>query len=128
MLIPEPKPFEEPDSSHPLWNDEECHLLGDDRVVVFGVKQAQHITKALHIQCLPQDIQAAIESTQLSQTTELNIKNAILNAHLFDAEQKKLAKEKNPDKPMWVFKRKLGITDQRRKYGLISFRSPASIH
>lgn len=115
ILIPEPKPIEKIDNTHPLWNDEQCHLLGDDRVVVYGLEQAQHITKALHIQCLPQKIQSAIEAIEFTKSTDRNIKNAILNAHLFDAEQKPLPKRKNPEKPMWNYKRDYGITPTRKK-------------
>lgn len=110
-----PKPIEKIDITNPLWNDEECHILGDDRVVIYGLAQAQHITKALHIQCLPQNIQSVVESTEFTPTTDRNIKNAILNAHVFDAEQEKLVKKKNPEKPMWVYKRDYGITDSRKK-------------
>jgi len=36
-----------------------------------------------------------------------------LNSHLFDAEQQKLPKRKDPERPAWNFPRDYGITDRR---------------
>lgn len=44
-----------------------------------------------------------------------NVKKAILSANVFDCEQKKLPKIKDPQRPAYNFPRILGITDRRRK-------------
>lgn len=44
----------------------------------------------------------------------MQFKQSVMDAHLFDAHQEKLAKKKHPTKLMWVFKRDYGITDQRK--------------
>lgn len=43
------------------------------------------------------------------------VKKAILSANVFDCEQKKLPKIKDPVRPAYNFPRILGITDARRK-------------
>lgn len=43
------------------------------------------------------------------------MKRSILQAHLFDSHQEKLAIRKHPEKKMWVYPRDYGITDQRKK-------------
>lgn len=115
-LLPPRKEVQIIDATHPLWNDRKCHIFGDTNVPIIGMPQAQLLTKTVCVEGLPEKLQASIDSVEISRTTDKNMKNAILAAHLFDAEQQKLEKLKDPARPAWVFPRKYGITRQRKKY------------
>lgn len=79
------------------------------------MKQAEVLTKTLVINELPDNIQKSIEAVKISPETDVQLKNSILQAHLFDAHQEKLVRDKHPEKKMWVYALKYGITDQRKK-------------
>lgn len=64
---------------------------------------------------LPENLQKRVNNIEITETTDIQLKNSILQAHLYDAHQEKLAIKKHPVKLMWVFKRDWGITDQRKK-------------
>lgn len=100
---------------HPWWNSRVCHMFGDRQVLVYGEKQAQVLTKTLLVNELPENIQKLAKNAEISDETDIQLKNSILQAHIFDAHQEKLAIVKNPEKLMWVFPRRYGITDQRKK-------------
>lgn len=106
------RPFDE---THPLFNSEICHVFGDSNVLIYGEKQAQVLTKTLLINELPDNVQKLVETTKIDNNTDIQMKNSILQAHLFDAHQEKLVREKHPTKLMWVFALQYGITDQRKK-------------
>lgn len=93
-------------------------MFGDSNVLIYGQKQAQTLTKTLLVNELPQSIQDLAKNAEISNETEVQFKNSILQAHLFDTHQEKLVKQKHPTKKMWVFPRDYGITDQRKKYNL----------
>lgn len=84
--------------------------------MIYGEKQAQSLTKTLLVNELPENIQKLAKNANISHETEIQMKNSILQAHLFDTHQEKLVIRKNPEKPMWNFPRDYGITDQRKKY------------
>lgn len=98
-----------------MWNSRTCHIFGDKNVLITGKKQAQVLTKTLLVNELPDCLQKLANNVNISNDTEIQIKNSILFAHLFEAHQEKLAKRKHPEKKMWVFPRDYGITDQRKK-------------
>lgn len=100
---------------HPLWNSRTCHIFGDKNVLITGKQQAQVLTKTLLVNELPDRIQQLASNVDISNDTEIQMKNSILFAHLFEAHQEKLVKKKHPEKKMWVFPRDYGITDQRKK-------------
>lgn len=100
---------------HPLWNSRTCHIFGDKNVLITGKKQAQVLTKTLLVNELPDRVQELASNINITNDTEVQMKNSILFAHLFEAHQEKLAKKKHPEKKMWVFPRDYGITDQRKK-------------
>lgn len=102
--------------SHPWWNSRICHLFGDKNVLIYGKKQAQVLTKSLSVNEMPENVQKLAKNAKITQETEIQMKNSILQAHLFDAHQEKLTKRKHPEKKMWVYPRDYGITDQRKKY------------
>lgn len=64
---------------------------------------------------LPDSIQKSADNLHITKETEIQMKNSILFAHLFEAHQEKLVKRKHPEKKMWVYPRDYGITDQRKK-------------
>ncbi|XP_031620304.1 39S ribosomal protein L37, mitochondrial [Contarinia nasturtii] len=105
--------------NHPFWNSRVCHMFGDNNVLICGEKQAQVLTKTLLVNELPDTIQKLAKNVEISEETEIRVKNSILHAHLFDAHQEKLAVRKNPEKPMWVFPREWGITDYRKNRYII---------
>lgn len=79
-----------------------------------GVQQAQVLTKTLCVDRLPTKIEELVENSIIPEASEASIRNAILTANVFDAEQKKLAIRKDPNRPAFVFARDYGITDARR--------------
>lgn len=111
-------PFDqlEPNEQHPCWNYKVAHIFGDKNVLICGKKQAQVLTKTLVVPELPENLQNRIDNVNISTDTETQIKNSLLQAHLYDAHQEKLQKKKHPMKLMWVGARDWGITDQRKKY------------
>lgn len=116
--LKEKVPFDqlELNEKHPWWNDKVAHIFGDKNVLIYGKKQAQVLTKTLVVPELPENLQNRIDNVKISTETETQIKNSILQAHLYDAHQEKLQKKKHPVKLMWVYARDWGITDQRKKY------------
>lgn len=100
---------------HPLWNSRICHIFGDKNVLITGKNQAQVLTKTLLVNELPDRVQRLANNVKISNDTEIQVKNSILFAHLFETHQEKLAKKKHPEKKMWVYARDYGITDQRKK-------------
>lgn len=115
----EPKSiFEHPrNETHPWWNSRICHIFGDSNVLIYGQNQAQVLTKTLQVDELPQNIQNVSKNVNISNEVDIQLKNSILQAHLFDTHQEKLVVKKHPVKKMWVYPRDFGITDQRKKYG-----------
>lgn len=103
------------DENHPLYKSKECHTFGDSNVLVEGVAQAQNLTKTLITEKLPAKLQELADSVEVSPDTDLYMKNAIINAHLFDAEQVKLPIKKLPERPAYVLPRTYGISLQRKK-------------
>lgn len=87
--------------------------------MIYGEKQAQVLTKTLLVNELPDNVQKLAKNAEISKETEIQVKNSILHAHLFDAHQEKLAKRKNPENPMWNYARDWGITDKRKKYSIM---------
>lgn len=84
-------------------------------MLIYGQKQAQTLTKTLLVNELPENIQKLAKDAEITNETDTQLKNSILQAHLFDAHQEKLAVLKDPERPMWVYPRLWGITDLRKK-------------
>lgn len=77
-----------------------------------GLNQAKVITKSVELQeGLPDKLVIGNSSVELDR----RVKKIILNSHLFDAEQQKLPKRKDPERPAWNFPRDYGVTDHRVK-------------
>lgn len=103
------------DESHQLWKEQKCHTYGDTNVLLEGLQQAQVITKTVAINGLPPNVEQLLDSTKIPATTETFVQNAILTSHVFDAQQVKTAKLKDPNRPAFVLPRVYGITDFRKK-------------
>lgn len=103
------------DESHPHYNEKVCHILGDQQVLIFGKRQAQVLTNTLTYTGLPEHVTDAVRSIEITPDIELQFKQSIMDAHLYDAHQEKLVKKKHPTRLMFVFKRDYGITDDRKR-------------
>ncbi|XP_013184709.2 large ribosomal subunit protein mL37 [Amyelois transitella] len=110
-------PFEQPaplDENHPDYKDRPCYTLKHNNLLLEGLSQAQVLTKTIVAENrLPQRIEELAEVSAPKAVHE-NVKKAILSANVFDCEQKKLPKIRDPERPAYTFPRILGITDKRR--------------
>lgn len=100
------------DETHPDWHDDPILQFKDDHVLVAGLDQAKVITRSVELQeglpnnNLLKDIPKEVNSLA---------KQIIQNSHMFDAEQQKLPKIKDPKRPYHGLPRIYGITQNRRK-------------
>lgn len=99
------------DRTHPNWNDRICYTLRDDNVLLESLAQAKVITNTVEVkEGLPQ----SIDLNQSIKGINRRVKDIILSSHLFDAEQKKLPKIKDPLRPAFNFPRVYGITQEKK--------------
>lgn len=109
--------YEEPlplDTNHPNYKERPCYALKHTSVLLEGISQAQVITKTIIAENkLPSKIEELAE-LEIPNMIHDGVKKAILSANIFDCEQKKLPKIKDPVRPAYNFPRILGITDRRR--------------
>lgn len=102
------------DENHPDYKEQPCYTLRSTNVLLEGMAQAQVLTKTIVAENkLPPNIEELARMPAPSAIHE-SIKKAILSANVFDCEQKKLPKIKDPERPAFNFPRILGITDRRR--------------
>ncbi|CAB3249153.1 unnamed protein product [Arctia plantaginis] len=102
------------DENHPDYKQRPCYTLKNTNVLLQGISQAQVLTKTIIADNrLPPKIEELAEVAAPAAIHE-NIKKAILSANVFDPEQKKLPKIKDPVRPAYNFPRVLGISDRRR--------------
>lgn len=110
--------YEEPlplDENHPNYKAKPCYTLRNTNVLLEGISQAQVLTKTIIAEDkLPPKIEE-LAQVEAPKAIHENVKKAILSANVFDCEQKKLPKIKDPQRPAYNFPRILGITDRRRK-------------
>lgn len=104
------------DETHPLWNTDKCYKYCDSHALIQGMAQAQVLTKTIVVNELPEVIADSVQNMKISTRVDRFAKTAILTANVFDSEQKKLAKIKDPLRPAFNFPRVYGITDTRRWY------------
>lgn len=92
------------------WHERPLLTYEDNNVLLEGLDQAKILTNTV-------EIQAGLPEKYLIQdiSRELNrrIKKVILGSHVFDAEQQKLPKIKNPARPAFNYPRVYGITQER---------------
>ncbi|XP_050354296.1 39S ribosomal protein L37, mitochondrial [Nymphalis io] len=114
-------PYERPlplDENHPDYKERPCFTLKNTNVLLEGISQAQALTKTIIAEdILPQKIEELAEISA-PKAIHRGVKQAILNANVFDCEQKKLPKRKDPLRPAYNFPRTLGISDRRKNLNL----------
>lgn len=94
------------------WHDRICHTYKDDNVLLEGLTQAKFITKTIEPEA---GLSSKFHLKKLGRDVNEKVRKIILTSHLFDAEQQKLPKIKDPERPAWNFPRIYGITERRRK-------------
>lgn len=103
------------DMDHPGYKEKPCYTLKHTNVLLEGISQAQVLTKTIIAEDkLPPKIEE-LAAIPAPKAIHENVKKAILSANVFDCEQKKLPKIKEPERPAYNFPRILGISDKRRK-------------
>lgn len=103
------------DNNHPDYKETPCYTLKENNVLLEGISQAQVLTKTILAEDkLPSKIEELAE-LEIPKSIHDGVKKAILSANIFDCEQKKLPKIKDPARPAYNFPRILGITDKRKK-------------
>lgn len=106
------KPLPTPIEQHPNWHDRICHTYKDNNVLLEGLEQAKVLTKTVQIgEGLPEQLTLKNSSKEIDN----KVKRVIMHSHLFDAEQKKLPKIKDPMRPAFNFPRVYGISESRVK-------------
>lgn len=104
------------DENHPKWKARPCLTYKDDNVLLEGLSQAQVLTNTVVVgEGLPSGVYRLPE---LSREINQLASRAILGAHVFDGEQVKLPKVKDPLRPAFGFRRLYGISDRRVKYDI----------
>ncbi|KAJ8972293.1 hypothetical protein NQ317_018627 [Molorchus minor] len=101
------------DESHPNWHQQPLLSYGDNNVLLEGLPQAKILTKTIEVR---NGLPTKVSLKNLSKDVNNRVQNIILETHTFDAEQKKLPKIKDPNRPAWNFPRVLGITQKRRSF------------
>ncbi|XP_018563370.1 39S ribosomal protein L37, mitochondrial [Anoplophora glabripennis] len=105
------------DKTHPDWHDRPVLSYKDNNVLLEGLTQAKVLTKSVEVkEGLPENI--VLED--IPKDIKKHVKNIILSSCVFDAEQKKLPKIKDPERPAWNFPRFYGITQNRANKLLMS--------
>lgn len=106
-----PKPVEH-DETHPLWKPRVCLTYKDDNVLLEGLNQAKILTNTVQVQ---EGLPERLAFKELKKDFNSLVKNAILSSNVFDAEQKKLPRPKDPLRPAFNFRRPYGISEKRVK-------------
>lgn len=86
-------------------------MLRDDNVLLEGLNQAKIITNTVEVK---EGLPESIDLDQSIKGINRRVKEIILCSHLFDAQQEKLPKIKDPLRPAFNFPRTYGITQQRK--------------
>ncbi|XP_054258974.1 39S ribosomal protein L37, mitochondrial [Macrosteles quadrilineatus] len=109
-----PKPLLK-DENHPMYKEQPCYIHHDGSVLMEGMQQALVLTNTVQLETdkLPEQIEALIDKVKLKDQDSL-VKRCIKTSCLYDAEQKKLAIRKDPERPAWIFPRDYGITETRK--------------
>lgn len=100
------------DETHPLWKSRTCLTYKDDNVLLEGLNQAKVLTNTVQVQ---ENLPEKLAFKEVDKNFDSLVKHAIFSSNVFDAEQKKLPKIKDPLRPSFNFPRVYGITEQRVK-------------
>lgn len=92
------------------WHETPLLTYEDNNVLLEGLNQAKILTNTVEIQSgLPEKYLVQDISKELNS----RVKKVILGSNVFDAEQQKLPKIKNPARPAFNYPRVYGITQER---------------
>nr|XP_022909733.1 39S ribosomal protein L37, mitochondrial [Onthophagus taurus] len=113
-FIPKPLPLDE---THPNWHERICYTYNNNNVLLEGLNQAKILTNTVEVKSgLPDNL--VLKDVERNFNSKM--REIIRYSHIFDAEQQKLPKIKDPLRPAFNFPRVYGITEQRVKKLLIS--------
>lgn len=102
------------DENHPDYKIRECRVLNDGNVLVEGVRQVQVLLNTVQVsEILPDSVEKNV--AEVAPNIHELVKKSILSAHIFDSQQEKLPKAKDPKRPSINLPRIYGISDIRRK-------------
>lgn len=102
--------------THPDWHELPILQFRDNNVLVEGINQAKSLTRTVELQ---NELPESIKLTNIPKETETFAKQIVKYCHIFDTEQKKLPKIKDPVRIFHTFPRVYGISQNRRKYAYI---------
>lgn len=98
------------DETHPNYHVRRLLTYNDNNILLEGLQQAKALTKTVQ---LKEGLPESVCLNDLSKEINRYCKKIILNSHIFDAEQKKLPKIKDPERPAFNLPRVYGITQER---------------
>ncbi|CAK9824088.1 39S ribosomal protein L37, mitochondrial [Anthophora retusa] len=106
-----------PSGVHPDWKDKSCLMFEDNNVLQEGTSQACLLTKTVKIEDeLPKKIKDLI--TDIPCAINNLLRRCVYTSVIYDAQQIKLPKLKDPNRPAWVFPRVYGISTTRKMHNL----------
>ncbi|XP_076665864.1 mitochondrial ribosomal protein L37 [Andrena cerasifolii] len=105
------------DAMHPDWKEKSCLTYKDHDVLQGGISQACLLTNTLKVDDeLPEKIRNM--ATDIPEHVDDLLKRMICTSNIYDAQQVKLPKLKDPNRPSWVFPRVYGVTSTRKMRNL----------
>lgn len=102
------------DETHPLWQDEKCHIFRDSNVLLEGVPQAQVLLKTIELKELPSRMEEQFAKLKIPKNIHNSMEQFVLSSHVLDSEQEKTAVIKLSDRIAFNLPRNYGITDNRK--------------
>ncbi|XP_066262593.1 large ribosomal subunit protein mL37 [Euwallacea similis] len=94
----------------PNWHERPLLTYEDHNALLEGLAQAKVLTNTVQIQ---EGLPNKYLIEDISRELNRKVKKAIFGSHVFDAEQQKLEKIKDPERPAFNFPRVYGITQKR---------------
>ncbi|XP_053984202.1 39S ribosomal protein L37, mitochondrial [Hylaeus volcanicus] len=120
-VVKPPKPCSEfdlpPIPPNPDFKEEICLTYKDTNLLQEGESQACLLTKTVKVDDeIPEKVKALI--TDIPEHVDNLVKRITYTSSIFDPQQVKLPKLKDPNRPSWVFPRRYGITSTRKMHNL----------
>ena len=105
------------DAKQPVCKEKSCLTYKDHDVLQGGISQACLLTNTLKVDDeLPEKIRNM--ATDIPEHVDDLLKRMVYTASMYDAQQVKLPKLKDPNRPSWVFPRVYGILSTRKMRNL----------
>ncbi|KZC10603.1 hypothetical protein WN55_00355 [Dufourea novaeangliae] len=121
-VIKPPKPFprvDVPSIEHvdPDWKERNCLIYKEHHLLHGGTSQALQLTKTLKIDDeIPSRVKDLI--ADIPEHIDDIVQRNVYTSTIYDAQQVKLPKLKDPNRPSWVFPRQYGITSTRKMHNI----------